>query len=135
MGLATKVVDALAAGYRSDRAGKMIHDCNPQLQDYLEGLEQIVGKDYPAVLDSERTSAEGYYADLLRQYGDKEPMAAILIRSQMKQDLDGITKKQQAAAAYVKILTDIRPSRSRTFPILQRKVRRLPRLFENRSGG
>ena len=46
VGLATKIVDALTAGYRSNKAGKVIHDCNPQLQEYLKGLEQIAGTDY-----------------------------------------------------------------------------------------
>jgi hypothetical protein len=73
----------------------------------LKGLEQIAGTDYPIVLDTEKTSAEGYYTDLLRKYEDKEPLAAVSIRMQMQQDLNGITKKKQAAAAYTKILTDI----------------------------
>jgi hypothetical protein len=107
VGLATKVVDALTAGYRSNKAGKMIHDCNPLLHDYLQGLEQIAGTDYPLVLSTEKTSVEGYYGDLQRKYGEKEPLAVVTIRLQMQQDLDGIAKKQQAATAYVKILTDI----------------------------
>jgi hypothetical protein len=107
VGLATKVVDALTAGYRSNKAAKVIHDCNPQLQEYLKGLEQIAGTDYPLVLATEKTSAEGYYGDLLHKYGEKEPLAAVTIRLQMQQDLEAIAKKQQAAAAYVKILTDI----------------------------
>ncbi|MBB6142411.1 hypothetical protein HNQ77_000349 [Silvibacterium bohemicum] len=107
VGLATKVVDALTAGYRSNKAGKVIRDCNPLLQDYLKGLEQIVGTDYPLVLNNERISAEGYYQGLLHRYGEKEPLAAVTIRVQMQQDLDGIKKREQAATAYMKILTDI----------------------------
>jgi hypothetical protein len=107
VGLATKVVDALTAGYRSNKAGKVIHDCNPLLQDYLKGLEQITGTDYSLVLKNEQISAEGYYQGLLHTYGENEPLAAVMIRLQMQQDLDGIAKRQQAAAAYVKILTDI----------------------------
>lgn len=107
VGLAAKVADAISAGYRSNKAGKVIHECNPLLQDYLKGLEQIVGTDYPKVLNAEQTSAEGYYQDLLREFGKKEPLAAVLIRLQQQQDLVAIAKKQQAAEAYVKILTDI----------------------------
>jgi hypothetical protein len=107
VGLAAKVVDALTAGYRSNKAGKVIRDCNPLLQDYLKGLEQIVGTDYPLVLNNERISAEGYYQGLLHRYGEKEPLAAVTIRVQMQQDLDGIKKREQAATAYMKILTDI----------------------------
>jgi hypothetical protein len=107
VGLATKVGEALTAGYRSNKAGNVIHDCNPMLQDYLKGLEQIAGTDYPLVLKSEQISAEGYYQGLLHRYGDREPLAAVTIRRQMLQDLDGIARKQQAATAYVKILTDI----------------------------
>lgn len=107
VGLASKVADALTAGYRSNKAGRVIHDCNPLLQDYLTGLEQIVGTDYPLVLNSEKISAEGYYRELLHKYGEKEPLAAVTIRLQMQQDLEGIAKKQAAAQAYKKILTDI----------------------------
>jgi hypothetical protein len=106
-GLAKSVTDALSAGYRSNKAGKVIHDCNPQLQEYLKGLEHIVGTDYAGVLNSEQISAEGYYNDLLRKYGEKEPLAAVEIIRQKQQDLDAIAKKQTAAAAYVKVLTDI----------------------------
>jgi hypothetical protein len=107
VGLAAKIAEALSAGYRSNKAGKVIHDCNPLLQDYLKGLEQIVGTDYPLVLNNERISAEGYYQGLLHRYGEKEPLAAVTIRVQMQRDLDAIAKRQQAADAYVKILTDI----------------------------
>ena len=42
--LASAVFTALlTAGYRSDQAGKAIQEANPDLQDYLKGLEQIVG--------------------------------------------------------------------------------------------
>jgi hypothetical protein len=105
--LAAKVADALTFVYRTDKAGKVIRDCNPLLQEYLKGLEHIAGTDYPDVLKNEQISAEGYYQGLLHSYGEKEPLAAVTIRVQMQQDLDGIAKKQQAAAAYVKILTDI----------------------------
>jgi hypothetical protein len=107
LGVATKAVNALTAGYRSNKVAKVIHDCNPELQDYLKGLEQIVGTDYPTVLNNERISAQGYYGHLLHEHGEKEPLAAVLIRLRMQQDLDGIAKREQAAAAYVKILTDI----------------------------
>jgi hypothetical protein len=107
VGLATKAVDALTAGYRSNKAGKVIHDANPLLQDYLKGLEEIAGVDYPLALGLEETAARHYYDGLLHDYGDKEPLAAVMIRLQMQQDLAGIEKKRQAAAAYNKILTDI----------------------------
>jgi hypothetical protein len=107
VGLATKTVDALTARYRSNKAGKVIHDANPLLQDYLKGLEEIAGVDYPLVLGLEETAARHYYDGLLHDYGDKEPLAAVMIRLQMQQDLAGIEKKRQAAAAYNKILTDI----------------------------
>jgi hypothetical protein len=107
VGLANKLVAALTAGYRSDKAGKAIHDSNQDLQDYLQGLEHIVGTDYPLVLNNERIGATKYYENLLAQYGDKEPLAAITTRAQMRQALDGIDKREQAAQAYVKILTDI----------------------------
>jgi len=107
MGLATKVSAALTAAYRSDKTGKAIHDCNPELQDYLVGLEHIVGTDYPLALDVEKTSTEAYYSDLLHKYASTEPLAAMTVRLQEKQDIDAISKRKLAAAAYVKILTDI----------------------------
>jgi len=107
VGLAGKVAAALTAGYRSNKAGKAIHDSNQDLQDYLQGLEHIVGTDYPLVLNNERIEATKYYHNLLIQYGDKEPLAAITTRAQMQQALDSIDKREQAAKAYVKILTDI----------------------------
>jgi hypothetical protein len=107
LGLASKVAAALSAGYRSDKAGKAIHDGNADLQLYLGGLEHIVGTDYPLVLNNERISATRYYDDLLERYGDKEPLAAITTRLQMQAALDAIDKRQKAAEAYAKILTDI----------------------------
>jgi hypothetical protein len=107
VGLLSKLVDAAVNGYRAKKAGKVIRECNPLLQDYLKGLEQIVGTDYTLVLNNEKISAEGYYEGLLHRYGDKEPLAAVAIRVQMQHDLDGIEKKRAAAQAYVKILTDI----------------------------
>jgi hypothetical protein len=107
VGLVSKLVDAAVNGYRAKKAGKVIRECNPLLQDYLKGLEQIVGTDYTLVLNNEKISAQGYYEGLLHRYGDKEPLAAVTIRVQMQHDLDGIEKKQKAAEAYVKILTDI----------------------------
>lgn len=107
VGLISKLVDAAVNTYRANKAGKVIRECNPLLQDYLKGLQHIVDTDYPRVLDAEKISAEGYYEGLLHRYGDKEPLAAVTIRVQMQQDLDGIEKKRAAAQAYVKILTDI----------------------------
>ena len=107
VGLAGKVAAALTAGYRSNKTGKAIHDSNQDLQAYLQGLEHIVGTDYSLVLNNERIGATKYYDGLLHQYGDKEPLAAITTRAQMQQALDGIDKREQAAQAYVKILTDI----------------------------
>jgi hypothetical protein len=107
VGLATKITAALTNAYRSNKAGKVIHDCNPQLQDYLKGLEQIVGTDYPLALENERSSAEGYYEGLLHRYGEKEPLAAVTIRLQEQADFKAIDTRKKAAAAYVKILTDI----------------------------
>jgi hypothetical protein len=107
VGLAGKVAAALTAGYRSNKAGKAIHDSNQDLQAYLQGLEHIVGTDYPLVLNNERIGATKYYNDLLHLYGDKEPLAAITTHAQMQQALDAIDKREQAAQAYVKILTDI----------------------------
>lgn len=107
VGLATKLTDAALAAYRGRKVGKAIHDCNGQLQDYLKGMEHIVGDLYPLVLDNEKLSVEGYYQDLLHNYEAKEPLAAVTIKLQRKQDLDAIAKKQEAAKAYVKILTDI----------------------------
>jgi hypothetical protein len=115
VGLAAKVSNALAAGYRSDKAGKAIHDCNPELQTYLAGLEHIVGTDYPLVLATERTSVQGYYADLAAKYGDKEPLAALILQGQEQEVLDGIDKREKAAAAYVKILTDIGTAHQKLF--------------------
>lgn len=106
-GLATKVADALTAGYRSNKAGKVIKECNPLLQDYLKGLEQIVGTDYPQLLTAEQIAADGYYEGLLHWYGEKEPLAAVSIHVLRQNDLDAIAKKQEAAKAYLKILTDI----------------------------
>ena len=107
MGLAAHVSAALTAAYRSNKTTKAIHECNSDLQDYLKGLEQIVGVDYPRQLEIERTSTEGYYQDLLRHHAQQEPLAAILMRKQMQEDLDAITRREQAAVAYVKILNDI----------------------------
>jgi hypothetical protein len=107
VGLAKKATAALLAGYRSRKAGKVIHDCNPELQEYLKGLEQIVGTDYPLVLKNERLSVQGYYDRLLHDDEAKEPLAAVLIRKQQQADLDAITKREAAGAAYLKILTDI----------------------------
>jgi hypothetical protein len=106
-GLAGKVVDALTAGYRSNKAGKIIKECNPLLQDYLKGLEHIVGTDYAQLLTAEQIAAEGYYDGLLHEYGNKEPLAAVSIRVLRQTDLDAIAKKQDAAKAYLKILADI----------------------------
>jgi hypothetical protein len=107
VGLAAKVLNAATAGFLSNRTGKTIHEANPLLQDYLKGLEQIAGTDYPAVLEDERISAEGYYDGLLHEYGEKEPLAAVTIRLQRQHDLEAIATKQKAAQAYAKILTDI----------------------------
>ena len=107
IGLATKVTDALTAAYRSNKTGNVIHDCNPLLQEYLKGLEQIAGTDYPLVIENERSSAEGYYGDLLHSYGEKEPLAAVTIRLQEQSDFKAIEARKKAAAAYMKILTDI----------------------------
>jgi len=107
VGLAAKLVDAATARYRSNKAGSTIHDANPLLQDYLKGLEQIAGTDYPAVLEDERISAEGYYDGLLHEYGEKEPLAAVAIRIDRQHDLEAIADKKKAARAYTKILTDI----------------------------
>lgn len=115
LGLAGKVGAALSAGYRSDKAGKAIHDCNPELQDYLNGLEHIVGTDYSQVLATERTSVKGYYADLAAKYGDKEPLATMIVDRQEQQDLDGIDKPEHAAMAYVKILMDIGEAHQKLF--------------------
>lgn len=115
VGLATKVAAALTAGYRSDKAGKAIQEANPDLQDYLKGLEQIVGTDYPQLLDLEKISVEGYYSDLLAKYGSSEPLAAITTGLQEKQDLAAIEKRRQAATAYLKILTDIGDGHQKLF--------------------
>lgn len=115
VGLATKVAAAITAGYRSNKAGKAVHDCNPELQDYLKGLEQIVGTDYPLLLDTEKISLEGHYSDLLGQYGKAEPLAAINTGLQEKQDLAAIEKRRQAAAAYLKVLTDIGDGHQKLF--------------------
>lgn len=115
LGLAGKIGAALTKGYRSDKAGKAIHDCNPDLQDYLEGLEHIVGTNYPETLNDERIAANQYYSDLLDKYGDKEPLASTLLMRQKQMDLDGIAKREQAAKAYVKILTDIGQGHQKLF--------------------
>lgn len=106
-GLASKVADALTTGYRSNKAGKVIKECNPLLQDYLKGLEQIAGTDYAQLLTAEQIAAQGYYDGLLHRYGEKEPLAAVSIHVLRQNDLDAIAKKQEAAKAYLKILTDI----------------------------
>ena len=115
LGLASKIAAALSAGYRSNKAGKAIHDCNPELQDYLKGLEQIVGTDYPQLLDTEKISVEGHYSDLLGQYGKTEPLAAMTTSIQEKQDLAAIEKRRRAATAYLKILTDIGQGHQKLF--------------------
>ncbi len=66
-----------------------------------------MGSDYPALLDAEKISAEGYYSDLLYKYGTAEPLAAITTAIEEKEALARIEKRRQAAAAYMKILTDI----------------------------
>jgi len=115
LGLASKIAAALSAGYRSNKAGQAIHDCNPELQDYLKGLEQIVGTDYPQLLDTEKISVEGHYSDLLGQYGKTEPLAAMTTSIQEKQDLAAIEKRRRAATAYLKILTDIGQGHQKLF--------------------
>ena len=107
VGLATKVADALTAGYRSNKAAKVIHECNPFLQDYLKGLEHIVGTDYVYQLGIEQSSAESYYQDLRHRYAAKEPMAEMLTERVKRQELHTIAQKRKAATAYVKVLTDI----------------------------
>ena len=115
LGLAAKIAAALSAGYRSNKAGKAIHDCNPELQGYLKGLEQIVGTDYPLLLDTEKISVEGHYSDLLGQYEKTEPMAAMTTGNEEKQDLAAIEKRRQAAAAYLRVLTDIGDGHQKLF--------------------
>ena len=107
MTLTSSIAKAVTAGYRSDKTGKAIHDCNQDLQDYLKGLEQIVGTDYPLTLENETLQVNQYYSDKTAEYQDKEPLAVLLLQIQKKQDLDAIAKRKQAAAAYTKILTDI----------------------------
>lgn len=107
LGLATKVTALLTAGYRSDQAGKAIQEANPDLQDYLKGLEQIVGTDYPLRLDAEKSAVVGHYSDLANQYSATEPLAVKIALQQKEQDLAAIETRRQAAVAYVKILTDI----------------------------
>jgi hypothetical protein len=115
MTLAGTVAKMVTAGYRSDKAGKAIHDCNKDLQDYLKGLEQIVGTDYPLALGDEEFQVNQYYSDLTAKYQDKEPLAALLLQIQKKQDLDAIAKRKEAAAAYTKILTDIGDGHQRLY--------------------
>jgi hypothetical protein len=115
VGLATKVVDLLTVAYRSNKAGKAIHDCNPLLQEYLKGLDQIAVVDYSVLLSAERTSAEGYYQALLRRHEAQEPLAAVTFRRQMQQDFDAIEKKQQAALAFRKVLAGVGEGHQKLF--------------------
>jgi hypothetical protein len=107
VGLAKTVAGAITAGYRSDKAAKAIHDANADLQTYLLGLEHIVGTDYRGVLRIEKDTAKKYYSNVSYKYGATEPLAVMLTKQQEQQVLDAIEKRDQAALAYVKILTDI----------------------------
>ena len=89
-----------------------------------------MGTDYPLVLNNERISAEGYYQGLLHRYGEKEPLAAVTIRVQMQQDLDGIKKREQAATAYMKILTDIGEGHQKLADSEHMNARQMEKLVE-----
>jgi hypothetical protein len=107
LGLAAKLASGLTAAYRSDKAGHAIHDSNADLQAFLQGLEQIAGTDYTHVLNSEHDSVQAYYDDLIHNYGATEPLAKVVLLKQEQADFAAITTKQQAATAYVKLLTDL----------------------------
>ncbi|MGC2214988.1 MAG: hypothetical protein WA419_22615 [Silvibacterium sp.] len=105
--LAGKLADILVSGYRSRKLEQAIREANAPLQEYLQGLEQIVGVDYITQLNIERTSVRGYYGQAIFQYGKNEPLAAILVNTQMNADLSKLDDKEKAALAYKKILVDI----------------------------
>jgi hypothetical protein len=102
-----KLADAAVSGYRSRELGKVIAEANPPLQDYLKGLEHIVTVNYTSTLADERRSAESYYDGLVHQYGGQEPLAAVLIQVQEKQDLAKIDARAKAAEDYGKVLVNI----------------------------
>ncbi|WP_019501670.1 hypothetical protein [Pseudanabaena sp. PCC 6802] len=106
-GILNFLASAATDGYRREKLKDAIQISNTNLQITLEALKSIIGEDYKRLIKIESDTIDDYYKQKILELKDKDPVAALALRNQWKEQSEIIDKKLSAADDYVEILNEI----------------------------
>ena len=99
------VVEAFTSGYQRKHLQTLLQSADPHVVVITQGLEKIVGSDYPSLLDEEERTLKRRY----RQVDDNSSSAVVLLLNRAySDDMQQLQERRAAAAAYVEALRQIR---------------------------
>lgn len=98
------LMDAAEGKWRRHRLGSVIEKANEDVAVLAAALGGIISEDYTRLLDGESEAARKFYLGKLRDHGDGEPLASVLVWTKWREEEAEIEGKRRAAAAYVKVL-------------------------------
>jgi hypothetical protein len=101
------LMDAAAGKWRRRELGSAIERANADVRALAEALRGVVEEDYARILDDESEAARKFYLGKLREHGNEEPLASVLVYAKWEEEEAVIEGKRKAAEAYVKVLDKI----------------------------
>jgi hypothetical protein len=104
--ISTLLAKAATDGYRRKKLKEFITRGNAPIQKVIDGLTNIVGKDFVRDISSERKEIEGYYKEIIKRSPENDPSRE-LVRDKMLTVTDQLRAQEQACAAYVAAMAKI----------------------------
>jgi hypothetical protein len=104
--ISTLLAKAATDGYRRKKLKDFITQGNAPIQKVIDGLTNIVGKDFVRDISSERKEIEGYYKEIIGRSQTNDPSRE-LVRDKMLTVTDQLRAQEQACGAYVAAMAKI----------------------------
>jgi hypothetical protein len=107
-GLAKFLADAAAGGYRRKKTIGTLQAADTDVAALCDGLNRIVGEDYPRVLRNEENALRSRYRDAIQADPTKSLATALILQDSWRRDLESLNQKRSAARDFQEILRKIR---------------------------
>jgi hypothetical protein len=112
--ISTLLAKAATDGYRRKKLKDFITQGNAPIQKIIDGLTNIVGKDFVRDIVSERKEIEGYYKEIIGRSQTNDPSRE-LVRDKMLTVNDELRAQEHACGAYVAAMSKIAQAHQELF--------------------
>jgi hypothetical protein len=113
--LAEFVASKSVEGFKRRELSRVIAAHNADVQTVVSTLLRIVTQDFPSAFNVESTAQDNFYRTSLAEFGEREPLAAILVREQRDRRAMELMNKRRAITSYAAALRRIQSGHQKLY--------------------